>query len=63
MSSSQVAGRILESSEIVDVLEREGWQGPDLGVWRKSMGGVTWVARTVVLYGGKAGLLVTLAAS
>ena len=51
----------LSSDEIMDLLAREGWKGPDLGRWHKEMAGVRWEALTVVFTDGSHGLRVTLA--
>lgn len=51
----------LSGNEIMDLLAREGWQGPDLGRWHKEMAGVRWEALTVVFTDGSHGLRVTLA--
>ena len=50
----------LHSTEVMEFLAKDGWQGPDLGKWTKDVGGVLMEARTVVFQDGNHGLSVKL---
>lgn len=54
------SGPLVEGPEISQILARDGWEGPQLGRWFKTVQGVTWEARTVVFQDGRHGLSVVL---
>lgn len=53
----------LKPGEINDHLAKDGWDGPELGCWTKTVGGAHWVARTVLFLDGRYGLSVTIYAA